>query len=204
MKAIATYAVIGTLLAMTIAVCAAAESQFALTVRLYNTSGIPGPELLAARRAVESTFRDTGLDLIVRHCGRPVSPEDPVDACSESLKPLEVVVRVIDAPAFNATLHPEAYGVAYLIKATDRGWLATAFSDRIAGAATRVGVEAGTLLGLVIAHEVGHLLLGSGYHSWNGVMRADWPDALLDRDGEQWRFSTLEAARMRQVATNRF
>jgi hypothetical protein len=87
MKAIATYAVVGALVAMAIGVRASAESQVALTVRLYNTSGIPAPELLAARRAVESTFRDTGLDLIVRHCGRPVSPEDPVDPCSESLKP---------------------------------------------------------------------------------------------------------------------
>jgi hypothetical protein len=197
------YAVIGALVVMAMGVRASAELPVALTVRLYNASGIPAAELLAARRAVESTFRDTGLDLIVRHCGRPVSPEDPADPCSEPLKPLDVVVRVIDAPAFNATLHPEAYGVAYLIKETDRGWLATAFSDRIASAATRVGVEAGTLLGLVIAHEVGHLLLGSGYHSWNGVMRADWPDALINHDGEQWRFSTLEAARMRQVA-NRF
>ena len=94
-----------------------------------------------------------------------------------------MVVRIIDAPADNPTLHPEACGVAYVLKETDRGWLATAFSDRIADAATRVGVDAGTLLGLVIAHELGHLLLGSGYHGWTGVMRADWPDELLDHNG---------------------
>jgi hypothetical protein len=88
--------------------------------------------------------------------------------------------------------------VAYVLNETDRGWLATAFSDRVADAATRVGVDAGTLLGLVIAHELGHLLLGSGYHGGTGVMRADWPK---DRHGEPWRFSTGEAARMRQAAS---
>ena len=64
--------------------------------------------------------------------------------------------------------------------------------------ATRVGVESGMLLGRVMAHEVGHLLLGSGYPAEAGVMRADWPDALLSREGEEWRFSRLEAAGMQR------
>ena len=204
MKASPTYAVMGVLVAMAIGVRVNAEPRAALTVRLYNTSDIPAPELLAARRAIDATFQDTGLDLIVRHCGRPVLPEDSVDPCSESLKPLEMVVRIIDAPADNPTIHSEACGVAYVLKETDRGWLATAFSDRVANAATRVGVDAGTLLGLVIAHELGHLMLGSGYHSWTGVMRADWPKELRDHNGGPWRFSTLEAARMRQAAASRF
>jgi hypothetical protein len=168
MRAIATYAVMGALASMAVGAHVSAASPMALTVRVYNTSGVPAPELLAARRAVESTFRDTGLDLTVRHCGRPVSPEDPVDPCGESLKSREVVVRVIDAPVFNPNLHPEAYGVVYIVKETDRGWLATVFSDRIGAAAARVGVEAGTLLN----HTAG-----------------------------QWRFSMLEAARLRQAAS---
>jgi hypothetical protein len=101
----------------------------------------------------------------------------------------------------NTTLPPEAFGVAYVAKDTDRGWLATVFSDRIDAAATRVGVDPGALLGLVMAHEVGHLLLGIDYHSETGVMRAHWPDALLTHVGEQWRFSGTEAARIRQAAS---
>ena len=204
MKALTTYAVTGVLVAvvvMTMGVRPGAQSRGALTVRFYNTSGIPASELSAARSALEQTFRDAGLDLNFRQCGRPVFHEDAIDPCGEPLKPLEVVVRVIDAPAFNQDLHPEACGMAYLVKETDRGWLATVFSDRIGSAAARVGVEPGRLLGLVAAHEVAHLLLGIGYHGETGVMRADWPDALLTRTAEQWRFSTLEAARLRQAAS---
>ena len=69
-RAIPTYGVVWALVAMAIGGRVTAESRVALTVRLYNTSCIPAPELLAARRAIESTFQDTGLDLIVRHCGR--------------------------------------------------------------------------------------------------------------------------------------
>jgi hypothetical protein len=203
MRAIAAHAVAGALsalLALTMGVRVSAEPRVALTIRLYNASAVPSQELLAARRAVESTFRDTGVDLIVRLCGRPTSSADPVGPCNENLRPLEIVVRVIDAPAFSSTLHAETCGMAYLVRDTDRGWLATVFSDRIDGAAARVGADSGTLLGLVIAHEVGHLLLGAGYHGWSGVMQADWPDALLSRTGEPWHFSQIEAARMREAA----
>jgi hypothetical protein len=59
-----------------------------------------------------------------------------------------------------------------------------------------VGVGPGILLGRAIAHEVGHLLLGSGYHSERGVMRAEWPDQMLSGTATDWGFSTREAARI--------
>jgi hypothetical protein len=171
-----------------------------ITVRVYNSAHVPAPKLVAARRTAEAVFRDTGLKVIFRLCGAQSSLADPIDPCSEPLQPSEFVVRVIDAPVFNPALHPEAFGVAYVVQETNRGWLATVFSDRIGGAASRVGVEADTLLGLVIAHEIGHLLLGVGYHGETGVMRADWPDDLLGGARGQWHFSRLEAAAMRQAA----
>ena len=53
-----------------------------------------------------------------------------------------------------------------------------------------------------MAHEVGHLLLGGGYHGRAGVMRAEWPDATLTREGADWRFSVSEAARMHLTLTS--
>jgi hypothetical protein len=189
MRAIALHALIAGLVAVMLPAGTRAESPVGLTVRLYNTSGIPAPELLAARRTAESILRDISPDVVFRHCG----------PCDESLKPTEVVVRVLNAPVFNTTLHPDAYGVTYVVKETNRGWLATVFSDRIGAAASRIGVDRGALLGLVMAHEVGHLLLGTGYHGDTGVMVAEWPDALVARQGDAWRFSMFEAAAMRRV-----
>jgi hypothetical protein len=199
MKATATFAVTAGLMAVMLSAGARAESPVALTIRLYNTAGIPDAEMVAARRAAESILRDIWPDVVFRHCGLRVSPEHRIDPCDDSLKPSEVVVRVINAPAFNTTLHPDAYGVTYVVKETNRGWLATVFPDRIDQVASRVGMDRGTLLGLVMAHEVGHLLLGTNYHGATGLMVAEWPDALLARKGEAWRFSMFEAARMRRV-----
>ena len=196
MNAISLRAAMVVLTAIATSVSAAAEPAPAFTVRLYNGSGVSTQDLLAARRAIEASFQGSGVDLIVRQCGR-VS-QTSADSCSESLKPLEMVVRIIDAPVLDETVHPDACGVAYVTRETDRGWLATAFSDRITSAAVRVGVDAGTLLGLVISHELGHLLLGSGYHGWSGIMRADWSEELFNRPREAWRFSALEAVTMRR------
>ena len=179
---------------------ASAAQAGAITVRVYNSAQIPATNLDAARRTAEAMFRDTGLTVIFRPCGRQSSLADPIASCDEPLQPSEFVVRVIDAPVFSPALHPEAFGVAYVVEETNRGWLATVFSDRIGRAASRVGVEADTLLGLVIAHEIGHLLLGVGYHGETGVMRAAWPGDLLGGARGQWQFSRLEAAAMRQAA----
>jgi hypothetical protein len=195
---------IAVLAGMTLGVRAAAAPAgqappIALTIHFYNTSGIPAQNLQAARLATESILRDTGLEVVVRYCRRSVAPGESGDACSEPLKPSELVVRIIDAPAFNTALHPDAYGLAYVVPDINRGWLATVFSDRIDRAATRLGVDTGTLIGLVAAHEVGHLLLGSTYHAEGGLMRADWSDALLARESQGWRFSMGEAARNHRV-----
>ena len=99
-----------------------------------------------------------------------------------------MVVRIIDAPVFNTALNPEAFGVTYVVQDTNRGWLATVFSDRIDQAAARRR-HVGTLLGRM-AHEIGHLLLGKAYHGPVGLMRAEWPDSVFTHTGDEWRFST--------------
>ena len=167
-----------------------------LTIRLYNPAAVPVDELNAARAAAEAILRDTGVHVVFRPCGQSAGT---TDSCDEPLHRSEVVVRVIDAPVFNAALSPDAYGVTYIVKETDRGWLATVFANRTRAAAERGGVNAGTLLGRVIAHEVGHLLLGVNYHSGAGVMRAGWPDGSLNHDADDWRFSMAESERMQRV-----
>ena len=169
----------------------AGVSDVTLTVRLYNSARVPATSLLSARETAGAILADGGLRVIIQQCGAGIN----ADSCGHPLKANDVVVRVIEAPAVTTSLHPDAFGFTYVVADTDRGWLATVFADRVAQAATRSGVISGTLLGRVMAHEIGHLLLGSGYHGATGLMRAQWRDESLARDG-QWSFSTAETARM--------
>lgn len=174
-----------------------AESSATLTIRLYNSAGIPQSELQNGRQVAESLLGETGLRPVFRDCGR-AGADLQAGACSPSRGRSEVVVRAINAPAVNASLHPDALGVASVLTESDRGWLATVFPDRIAIAAARVRADPGTLLGRVIAHEIGHLLLGVSYHGDAGLMRAEWTHDRLVGNAAEWRFSIDEAARMQQ------
>lgn len=174
---------------------ARAESPLALTVRVYNAGGLATADIEMALDAAEPILRDTAIDVTFRRCGMAFVPAVPVDHCEDTLKSHEVVVRIIDAPKASTSLDPTAFGLTYVVAETNRGWLATVFADRVRTTAARIHMGAGTLAGLVLAHEVGHLLLGQGYHGEAGLMRADWPDQVLAGSVRQeWRFSPSEAA----------
>lgn len=182
-----------------------AESPVALTIRVYNSVALSAAEIGAIQAAAGPILRDTGVDVTFRVCERPSpDPATVADLCDDTLKSHEVVVRLIDAPHDNLQLDPLAYGLTYVVPETNRGWLATVFADRVSAAAARVGGDTGSLMGLVLAHEVGHLLLGQNYHGDAGVMRATWPDLLLEpRAHVDWRFSTREIATIQQNIVSR-
>jgi hypothetical protein len=60
-------------------------------------------------------------------------------------------------------------------------------------------MDSGVLLGYIIAHELGHLLLGPG-HAPSGIMRATWDmnDLEAIRQG-RLKFSREECARIRKI-----
>ncbi|MEQ1759312.1 MAG: hypothetical protein ABL986_13400 [Vicinamibacterales bacterium] len=195
MKAIALV-VAGMLVGMTPAAAAAGE----LTVRLYNSARLDVSEMMTARAVAEPILREAGMDVRFRYCGSPVMPGSAVDRCNDALAPSEVVVRVIEAPHVSLTLQPEVFGVAHILKDNARGWLASLYSDRISVTELRLDLVPGTLLGRVLAHEVGHLLLSTPHHSETGLMRANWTDDIIHRDmSADWRFSLGEAASMQQM-----
>jgi hypothetical protein len=188
------------LVVATATVPARAASPLALTVRVYNSAGLSADTILATGASAAPILRDTGVDVTFRYCGT-TDARTPgfVDACDDRLSPNEVVVRIIDAPLDATHLDPLAFGLTYVMRETNRGWLATVFADRILSAAHRVGVDSATLTGRVLAHEVGHLLLGQEYHGAVGVMRAHWPDQLIAGSSRsEWRFSMREAATIQQ------
>lgn len=56
------------------------------------------------------------------------------------------------------------------------------------------GVDRRMLLGRTIAHEIGHLLLGTTDHRRLGLMRAIWSQEVLHRNAAaDWRFTRADA-----------
>ena len=83
-------------------------------------------------------------------------------------------------------------------------FLSTVYVDRAESVARVAGTDRRRVLGLAIAHEIGHVLLDSNTHSDAGLMRADWSRHDLRRtDGAAWHFLESEAAHVRASALER-
>ena len=92
-----------------------------------------------------------------------------------------------------------ALGYALIDRQQHTGALATVYVDRVASLAQESGVDGSLLLGRAIAHEIGHLLIGTNQHSTSGVMRARWSRRDLRRGRpDQWRFTREEMMAMRE------
>jgi hypothetical protein len=66
------------------------------------------------------------------------------------------------------------FGMAFLSETDGRGSYSDVFLDSIQNLHQECGASVGRVLGHVMAHEVGHLLLGTKAHAAIGIMRPHW------------------------------
>ena len=158
-----------------------------LVVRTYDNFGVAAEEMTTARALASVILTGAGVEVVWRDCSA---------GCADAPGPADVLVRIVPAPE---AVVAESLGCALVDLQQRSGTLATVYADRIQTLAFRTGVAAGTLLGRAIAHEIGHLLLGTTGHSAAGLMRGLWSDRDLKRDeAADWTFSRDDVARIEQ------
>ena len=119
-------------------------------------------------------------------------------SCPQAINDQEYVLRITGGPPFDhSSTHMDALGAAYVDETG--GKYATIYYGAIREFATLGSASRGQLLGVVAAHEIGHLLLGRGPHAQRGIMR----DRLIRADllGVSHRnliFSKSDATRIRE------
>ena len=95
-------------------------------------------------------------------------------------------------------LNRSVFGYALPSQTGGYGKVASAYWDRIQDAARVSGLDESDLLAAVMAHEIGHLLLGPNSHTRTGLMQSKWGAAVLDeirRDVLHFRPSRRRAIR---------
>jgi hypothetical protein len=83
--------------------------------------------------------------------------------------------------------------------------LSSVFYERVKELVKLRGSTRAALLGNIMAHEIGHLLLGIGSHSSRGIMRFPWKRREVELADKGWlRFTPQQAERIRaQVRARR-
>ena len=148
---------------------AASVSGYAVTVALFNDARVPQNALAGAQKTASYIFSKSGIDIHWMLCGREDESPEERSACSQPEFPAHLEVHIVSGCP---RLPTSVFGISYL-SPEGIGSQADVFYTRIA-AFRQSPAELPTMLGYAMAHELGHLLLGTNSHSPTGLMRADW------------------------------
>jgi hypothetical protein len=170
-----------------------------ITVQIFNYSQASPAILAGAEREAGRILGRAGLQAVWLEC--PVGPSKPGSQtpCQKAPEATDLMLRVLASPSqnkfqdtvFGFTVHPVLASVYYEYAAR------RAKSDD-------ADFEAPIILGCAIAHELGHLLLGTNSHSDAGIMQPRW-------ESNQFRqliignlvFTTEQSKLMREQARTR-
>ena len=168
-------------------VLAAVVTALPLVVRVYDAAGVPSDTLERAHVTVTQTLRLVKIEPVWRTCHG--------NTCADPPKHDELIVRIVKTEERGSQ---DLLGSA-MVDVDDRaGTLATIYLNRVEWLAGQARTDSGRLLGRAIAHEIGHLLLGTASHACAGLMRARWLTGELQRDWPfDWMLSDREGAQMR-------
>jgi hypothetical protein len=159
-----------------------------LLLIVYDRVGLSASTLAEARRTAERLYQDVDVEMVWIEHGSPALKRLTADPDQEQLV-LSRAVYVTLVTGRAAVVRPPAGVMGTAMLGTQFAWV---FTPRVEALAEEYRASFGMLLGHVIAHEVGHLLLPASGHSARGLMGASLDPNRLDRkelcfDGDQGR-----------------
>jgi hypothetical protein len=182
----------------------AARSPLArITVLVFDYAGVPaGPRERAEAEAAYVMSR-AGVESDWVDCGGTSAGSSQDERCRPLFDSMTLCVRLVSDSGEKRP--KDVLGFASLQPPPQQGVYATVFYSRVEAAAAEFGVDAYEVLGCAMAHEVGHLLLGSQSHAARGLMRAQWSRGDFVNAAQRClRFSGSESAQLQaQVETRR-
>lgn len=169
-----------------------------LTVRVYDYSETEPAVLAQAQKQTSQAFSAIGVQIVWKEAVRPKRidaglefwPGDGQAFITMTIQNREMAARhrVGRDVAGYAVIEPSSTGrVAFLI------------ADRIVQTARAGHAAPARVFGLVMTHELVHLLLGDRSHSSFGVMRPDW--AAADFRQNVGKFNARQGAALRSAVS---
>jgi hypothetical protein len=146
---------------MLVAACPTLAAAQALLVQVDNDTRIPAADLAQMEQVVARSYRAIGVYMIWEH------GEVPLD----NPRGRRVHLRLLSRAQADRKILGEQIGTAVLGQTNRPARLACIFCYRIVEASMKFAHDYTHILGLVVAHELGHVLLPAGSHPDSGVMK---------------------------------
>jgi hypothetical protein len=195
MMRVATIVLGLTMALMTATVGAAArvaDRPLTLTLRLRDYQHLSPKTLTNTQQHVAEVYRSIGIET----AWAPTQDQSKSrEAWMAAGAIEEFSIMIVSSTRIAAQCPTNALGCA-AVGQSGGGRVAYVIYDRIVNVAIQANWDADALLGIVVAHEVGHLLLPKGSHSPEGIMRGHWNVEDLQQTDQHRLAFTPEQARL--------
>ena len=167
------------------------------TVRvvIHDSTSVAERTLAEAREFAAVVFRAAGIE--IDGVGDP-------PACAAGDTAPAFCIQVLLRPHHSQFEPGRVRTMGMALAADANRAVVSVFLDAVADVARRYGQPLGKVLGIALAHEMGHVLLPPPSHSSSGIMQGSWEgDALRHAIGGDIVFTDRQAAVMRDRLNNR-
>ena len=190
---------------VTSSVDAAGTNRTTLVVRTYEAFRVPASDWEAAVRGTAHILANAGIRIEWVHCSsyRAGESDSGPARCTLPYARNEVGVRIVARPTLSPADHI-LLGDSMLDGSLRSGTLATIYLDPVERLARVAHVTTDAVMARAMAHELGHLLLGTNTHSARGLMRPVWtPEELARNAPLDWSIPREEGQKMQRALARR-
>ena len=147
------------------------DSRSPVSIRLSNQADLPPETLRAVIKIAGKILREAGVEGV----WWDLAPATEKVACGDSVFEANFCV-IVQSGEIEVTAPIASNGLGFVLNRPHEGVGRTAWIlySRVKEFYRQNRVHPNRLLGHVLAHELGHLLLGSPEHSERGLMRGAW------------------------------
>jgi hypothetical protein len=139
-------------------------------INVYNDAQVSEKVLAQAQQEATRIFRQAGIDNVWVEC-QSLNPDlNRKPECEYPAGPRHLALRIVP---WSSNLRDSVFGAAFL-SVEGEGTYSDVFYDAVQKLHQDWHASLAGVLGHVMAHEIGHLLLGTNAHSPTGIMRLGW------------------------------
>jgi hypothetical protein len=149
------------------------DSRLKITIRVYNKAQVPAQALSRSLQEATRIFSETGIDTVWLGCPASYKPAPALPVCQEALSPMVLGLTILPQNETTGAGLPDGL-FGFALPYADGGVRASIFYQHAREFARGGPASLVQVLGHVMAHEIGHLLLWSNSHSRAGLMRGGW------------------------------
>lgn len=170
----------------------AAPQSLEITVYVYNVAQVSHGMLRSAENGAAKVFEVAGIRTTWREPHSSIPEDLEAGSRGDPWIPTNIALRIYTRPMMNE--RPLNEGVMGFVLRFETN-SAVILYDRVHDLAVAERTEVAPILGISMAHEIGHLLLRSREHGSQGVMRRNWSSTNLQSAAQSGLHFTAEQSR---------